>query len=115
MPHTTNNWNRITDYRHSRNRQTILALTNVLLILPVVQAAKYSSESHNWQAAFFSQALDKPPIAKKQGPPGEKDERIPLVVTNKCDSTIWPGVATQSGTGPGIGGFELAANKTRKL
>ncbi|KAL7923424.1 hypothetical protein ACQKWADRAFT_289632 [Trichoderma austrokoningii] len=70
--------------------------------------------NHNWQAAFFSETVEQPRRFIR-GPPGDVDEKIPLVVTNKCDSTIWPGVATQSGTGPGIGGFELATNKSRKL
>ncbi|UKZ71522.1 uncharacterized protein TrAtP1_012475 [Trichoderma atroviride] len=70
--------------------------------------------NHNWQAAFFSENVEQPRQFMR-GPPGDSDEKIPLVVTNKCDSTIWPGVATQSGTGPGIGGFELATNKSRKL
>ncbi|KAL7806313.1 Osmotin, thaumatin-like protein [Trichoderma gracile] len=59
--------------------------------------------NHNWQAVFFSENVNAPKGIKKRGPPREAEERIPLVVTNKCDSTIWPGVATQSGTGPGIG------------
>lgn len=51
----------------------------------------------------------------KQGPPGDWEGRIPLVVTNNCEATIWPGIATQAGTGPGTGGFELepGENKTR--
>lgn len=40
---------------------------------------------------------------------------IPLVVTNSCDETIWPGIATQNGIGPGIGGFELPPGATTEL
>lgn len=115
MPHTLGVCSWDTDYRHSRNRQAILALACVLFLFPGVLAAKRSTMNHNWQAVFFSENGNPPKGIKKRGPPGHAEERIPLVVTNKCESTIWPGVATQSGTGPGTGGFELAANKTRKL
>lgn len=100
--------------RHSMNAQAPLAVIYALLLFPGTQAAQDSFMNHNWQAAFFSESVEQPRRFIR-GPPSESDEKIPLVVTNKCDSTIWPGVATQSGTGPGIGGFELAANKSRKL
>jgi hypothetical protein len=31
----------------------------------------------------------------------------PLLVTNQCPENIWPGISTQSGTGPGQTGFLL--------
>ncbi len=34
---------------------------------------------------------------------------VPLRISNNCGDTIWPGVASQHGTGPGTGGFELPA------
>lgn len=37
----------------------------------------------------------------------------PLVVTNNCADTIYPGIATQHGVGPGDTGFELTAGSTR--
>lgn len=39
----------------------------------------------------------------------------PLVVTNKCSETIYPGLLTQSGTGPGTGGFALTPGNSRTL
>lgn len=47
--------------------------------------------------------------------PEDPERPVPLVITNKCDSTIWPGIATQSGKGPGVGGFELAQGKSKEL
>ena len=41
--------------------------------------------------------------------------KVPLVITNKCSSTLWPGIASQAGTGPGIGGFALDSGKSREL
>lgn len=42
------------------------------------------------------------------------DANTPLVVTNSCPETIYPGIATQHGTGPGDTGFELSPGSTRK-
>ena len=67
-----------------------------------------------WQAEFFAHSKRDGPPAKR-GPPEHWEGRIPLVVTNKCESTVWPGIATQSGTGPGTGGFELAPGTNRTL
>lgn len=43
------------------------------------------------------------------------DTVIPIKVTNNCADTIWPGVLTQGGEGPGTSGFKLLAHKTRNL
>lgn len=45
----------------------------------------------------------------------KRADRKPLKVTNLCEQTIWPGVGSQQGTGPGLGGFELAAGAARML
>lgn len=50
-----------------------------------------------------------------RGEPKDPNRTIPLTITNKCDSTIWPGIATQAGRGPGTGGFELAQGKSKDL
>ncbi|KAH8654504.1 thaumatin family-domain-containing protein [Tricladium varicosporioides] len=49
------------------------------------------------------------------GPPIKRDGTIPLKVTNKCAEKIWPGVGTQAGTGPGIGGFELGPGEDKMM
>lgn len=38
----------------------------------------------------------------------KRADSIPLIVTNNCPETIWPGIGTQAGTGPKLQGFELA-------
>jgi len=40
---------------------------------------------------------------------------VAVLVTNNCGETIWPGIGTQHGIGPGTGGFELKAGKTTEL
>ncbi|CAA9960887.1 Thaumatin family protein [Pyrenophora teres f. maculata] len=37
----------------------------------------------------------------------------PLLVTNHCPDNIWPGISTQSGTGPGQNGFQLKPGETK--
>ncbi|KAL6156512.1 hypothetical protein ACJQWK_06809 [Exserohilum turcicum] len=37
----------------------------------------------------------------------------PLLVTNRCPDNIWPGISTQSGTGPGENGFQLKPGETK--
>jgi hypothetical protein len=47
--------------------------------------------------------------------PSDWNGTIPIVITNKCGSTIWPGIGTQAGTGPGTGGFELDSGASKDL
>ena len=37
----------------------------------------------------------------------------PLLVTNRCPENIWPGISTQSGTGPSENGFQLKPGETK--
>jgi hypothetical protein len=45
----------------------------------------------------------------------KRDNPIPLVITNSCDETIWPGIATQAGAGPESNGFALAPGESKNL
>jgi hypothetical protein len=40
---------------------------------------------------------------------------VDLIVTNRCNDTIWPAINTQAGAGPSESGFELATGKTQNL
>lgn len=40
---------------------------------------------------------------------------VPLVVSNQCQETLWPGIGTQHGRGPGTGGFELESGNSREF
>lgn len=42
-----------------------------------------------------------------------KMDITPLLVTNRCPESIWPGISTQSGTGPSENGFELKTGETK--
>lgn len=69
----------------------------------------------NWQAEFMRHERPQPANIAKRGPPSSSDPTVQLVITNSCEATIWPALATQAGTGPGTGGFGLAPGKSRKL
>lgn len=45
----------------------------------------------------------------------QRDETVPLVVTNLCTETIYPGIATQAGSAPSSGGFELTTGQTKNM
>lgn len=47
-----------------------------------------------------------------RGIPGPNETYVPLRVTNNCPDTVWPGIGTQHGLGPGLGGFELVGGET---
>lgn len=91
-------------------------LVSVLSFSALVQGAvvkNFPNLKDNWQAQFLHQKRNSTPA--KAGPPDDWDGKIPIVVTNNCEDTLWPGIATQAGTGPGTGGFELATGDSKKL
>ena len=44
-----------------------------------------------------------------------RDSSLPLTVENQCKEVIYPGIVTQAGTGPSVGGFRLEAGESRDL
>ena len=92
-------------------------LTAIIVIGSLLQPTACSAfprVQRSWQAKFFSATTKSSPA--KRGPPLDTwDGKIPLVITNRCEGTIWPGLATQAGTGPGTGGFQLASGASKQL
>jgi len=90
----------------------LLSILAIGATLPCVVARQQFTFETNWQAQFHS--LSSPVNVASRGPPsGEDEDRIPIRIDNRCEDTIWPGIVTQAGTGPGTGGFELVSgNKT---
>lgn len=92
-------------------------------LVQTTTAAATSSVREPDDAVFPQLHIDRnwrnPDIARRAaarfGPPEAWEERLPLSVVNLCSDTIWPGIFTQGGTGPGTGGFELAAGGRRDL
>jgi hypothetical protein len=93
-------------------------LTKVAIGAAIVGRTAYASEVPNvkfhWQASSSGQ-FKRSAVAKREPTWDDWDGKIPLNITNKCDSTIWPGITSQAGSGPGTGGFELGPGEQRGL
>lgn len=87
------------------------AALSILNLIPTITAFNPSElPIHNLRRR--SGSIDRP---IQWGPPKKRDGGVPIVVVNNCAETIWPGVGTQAGTGPGTGGFELETGDRREL
>jgi hypothetical protein len=82
----------------------------LLNILPIT--ALNPSEFSPSNIRRRSGSLDRP---AHWGPVRKRDGGVPLVVMNQCAETLWPGIGTQAGTGPGTGGFELKSGDTKEM
>lgn len=91
----------------------VAALSFGALVQGAAVVKDFPNLKNNWQAQFLHQKRNATPA--KAGPPDDWAGKIPIVVTNNCEDTLWPGIATQAGTGPGTGGFELAVGDSKKL
>lgn len=64
-------------------------------------------------ASYENYRANAPVLPRTVSPRTSKD--IPLKITNNCAETIWPGIASQTGTGPDTGGFELKTGISKSL
>jgi Thaumatin family len=88
--------------RKSRSsKKRTLSLLPILLLASSVAA---SHETFRYKSTILPRTVS-PRVAKN----------IPLKITNKCAETIWPGIASQTGTGPDTGGFELKTGTSKDL
>lgn len=95
-----------------RKRLTVYLWVFVLTTLSSVSAA---ATNYNDNLIKPGRTAVKRSDLAKRGPPRAGEPTVPLVITNRCESTIWPGLATQAGTGPGTGGFGLETGKSKRL
>ncbi len=94
-------------------RRLFLQLGILLSLYQCTIASTNHSYLENWQARFIEQSPRRD-IARR-GPPSRDDDKVPLVITNRCDTAVWPGTATQAGLGPGTGGFQLQPGESKNL
>ena len=85
--------------RPRRRRQSLLPLA----VLLTTAAASY--ELHLSPAGQILPRTVSPRTTKN----------IPLKITNNCADTIWPALASRSGTGPEVNGFELSSGSSKNL
>lgn len=86
------------DRGRTRTLPSILQIYSVFLALSLVPAT--DGLHHMSRLAPLKMTRRKEPIT-------------PLLVTNNCPDVIYPGISTQSGTGPKENGFKLDPGKTR--
>lgn len=101
------------DFCRSPDCRFAILLLALLSLADCISASSGVSPLGNWQHRFIEQT--KQADVSKRGPPTNNDARISLVIANQCDTTIWPGLATQAGVGPGTGGFELQPGDSKNL
>lgn len=101
------------DKRPSRTSQSLFFALAISSQLPAANAIVFPSYHPNYKTDYLQ--LNKRYNPARRGPPEDWNGRIPLKVTNSCPDTIWPGITTQHGVGPGIGGFELASGDSRDM
>lgn len=98
---------------HSTSNTYIAAAALLLSSCLPLTAASVFPSSHelykfDYHPAGPSHQSAKRGLTKRENP-------IPLIITNNCGDTIWPGIATQHGEGAESNGFELPAGKTRNM
>ena len=80
----------------SRSARLQMLLPLLCALLPVTEAVHH---------------MKRPPRALVNR---ENDNR-PLMISNQCPEVIYPGVGTQAGVGPPVGGFRLGPGETRNF
>lgn len=93
--------------RKRKNASISHSLLTALFLLNIVPVQS--------QKLPFSARTHYPNRDVHEGPPVKRGNTVPLVISNNCGQTIWPGIASQAGTGPGTGGFELDSGSSRSL
>ncbi|KAI1801757.1 thaumatin family protein [Daldinia bambusicola] len=102
--------------KHERRRSYIRArlLITIALVLalqpPLARAVVYPSNHKLYAFDYLG------PNRQFQGtsrPLTKHENAIPLIITNNCGETIWPGIGTQHGDPPDSHGFELGPGESR--
>lgn len=92
----------------------LLLTFSLLCLIPLVVSSPYAYD-YELHPANIRRRSGSPKRSAFWGPPRKRASQVPLIVSNNCGDTIWPGVGTQAGTGPGTGGFELASGTSNDL
>lgn len=108
-----------------RGRAGPLGLPTLLLLaLAAFAALSSATQLRSYRPVggqdFFTNPRLSSPLNKtlhaQRGPPLKRDaNNVPIQVSNGCEATIWPGILTQHGVGPGIGGFALKPGESKSM
>ncbi|KAI0534048.1 thaumatin family protein [Xylaria digitata] len=100
--------------RSGRMMKAAVLCTALLLLsnLPEAAGVVYPSNHKLYKFDYLSPSRALKGITR---PLTKRDRPIPLIVTNNCPDTLWPGIASQAGDAPETHGFELGPGKSRNL
>jgi len=90
-------------------RRQYFALRGSAMVLLLLSMFQRISAVHHHQHHHMARI---PPLDLSRR---QNSANTPLIISNFCGETIYPGLLTQSGVGPGTGGFQLNANSTRSF
>ncbi len=74
---------------------------------PIISSLLFLSLA--WPLVVGTHHMDYTPRSNPHKLECRANNNPPLIITNNCPETIYPGILSQSGIGPGTGGFELSA------
>lgn len=95
---------------HTRNQSAIITVLLLLSRFPQAGAIVYPS---NHELYAFDYLGTNRQYQGTSRPLTKYDNAIPLIVTNNCGETLWPGIRTQHGDPPDSHGFELGPGETK--
>lgn len=101
--------------RQRQKHLTSRTLLATIFMLNVLPGASASPVDNSHLPRPLSARTVYPNREVHWGPPTKRDNTIPLVISNNCGETIWPGIGSQAGTGPGTGGFALTTGNSTTL
>lgn len=88
-------------YRRKGLHNPLASLLLLSITLPLASTSMGPLDITNHILQPMPDLFPRSSYEKRAGPD------VPLVVTNNCPETLWPGIGTQAGTGPTSQGFEL--------
>ncbi|KAI1764931.1 Osmotin, thaumatin-like protein [Hypoxylon sp. FL1150] len=98
--------------RHSTVNKLLLIATLLLSSLaPRVEAVVYPS---NHELYRFDYLGPNKQYLGTSRPLTKRENAIPLIITNNCGETLWPGIRSQHGDPPDLHGFELGPGETKR-
>lgn len=100
--------------RYTTTKANVLVAAT-LLLAPHIQTATAIVYPSNHPRYAFNHLDTNAGIHYSKRSLSKRDNPIPLIVTNTCGDTIWPGIATQHGDAPDLHGFPLAPGETKNL
>ncbi|KAI6088469.1 thaumatin family protein [Hypoxylon rubiginosum] len=93
------------------NKLSLIATLLLSSLAPGVKAIVYPS---NHELYRFDYLGPNKQYLGTSRPLTKRENAIPLIVTNNCGETLWPGISSQHGDPPESHGFELAPGETKR-